>query len=302
VTPTRRKWMRRAFALGAAAVLVWLASSLAVARRLTRRAEPFTAEPPPLVSWGSAEPLHLTTADGQTLGAWFFPGRAGQPVVVLLHGNGESRTRCLPQTELLARAGYPVLAVTLRAHGDSTGDSNDLGYSARSDVVAAVEWLAAHHPGTPVVVWGRSLGSAAALFAARELGPRVRGYILECPYRDLNTAVRNRLRMHLPPILDAIAYAGLRVTAPLVLPDVDRLSPYDAAAEVPPEPQMLLLTGTADRRATPDEARAIAERLGLRAELVVFEGGDHLQLATPDSELYRTVLLGFLERCRDPIR
>jgi len=31
--------------------------------------------------------------------------------------------------------------ISLRAHGDSTGDFNDVGYSARHDVVVAVEFL-----------------------------------------------------------------------------------------------------------------------------------------------------------------
>jgi alpha-beta hydrolase superfamily lysophospholipase len=302
MTPTRRKWVRRVLALGAAALLVWLASSFAVASRLTRRAQPAAPEPVPAVPWGTAEPLHLNTSDGQTLGAWFFPGRAEHPTVVLLHGNGGSRTACLPQAEWLVSAGYSVLAVTLRAHGDSTGAANDFGYSARHDVVAAVEWLAAHRPGTRIVVWGQSLGSAAALFAAPELGERVCGYVLECPYRDLRTAVRNRCRVYLPPGLDVIAYAGLRVAAPLVLPDFDRISPLDAAAGMPPDARVLVLTGTADRRATPDEARAITDRLGPRAELVVVEGGDHLRLDAPDPDRYRRTLLGFLERCGTAVR
>lgn len=295
--PARRTWVRRVFALGAVAVLVWLAASFAVATRLTRRARPVAPEPLPAVSWGTAEALELHAADGQTLGAWFFPGRADRPAVVLLHGNGESRTACLPQAELLAAAGYPVLSVTLRAHGDSTGDANDFGLSARHDVVAACDWLGAKRPGAPVVVWGRSLGSAAALFAAPDLGSRVCGYVLECPYRDLRTAVRNRLRVYLPPVLDAVAYAGLRVAAPVALPDFDRISPLDAASGVPREARVLVLTGSADRRATPDEARAIAERLGPNTELAVVEGGDHLQLAKPDPARYRATLLGFLAKC-----
>jgi hypothetical protein len=136
------------------AVLGWLGSSFAVAYRLTRRARPPAAEPAPAAGWGTAEELALHTADGHTLGAWFFAGRADRPAVVLLHGNGGNRTACLPEAELLASAGYPVLAVTLRAHGDSSGDVNDFGLSARHDVVAAVGWLEGKRPGAPVVVWG----------------------------------------------------------------------------------------------------------------------------------------------------
>ncbi len=80
----------------------------------------------------------------------------------------------------------------MRAHGDSSGEFNDIGYSARLDVVAAVEFLERRRPARPILIHGTSLGAAAATFAAEELGHRVHGYVLECPYRDLRTAVWNR--------------------------------------------------------------------------------------------------------------
>ena len=80
-----------------------------------------------------------------------------------------------------------------RAHGDSTGEFDDAGYGARRDVCAAVEFLERRRPGRPVIVDGNSLGSAAAIFAAGELGHRVAAYILECPYQDLKIAVWNRI-------------------------------------------------------------------------------------------------------------
>ena len=51
--------------------------------------------------------------------------------------------------------------------------------------IAAVEFLKARKPDRPVVIMGTSLGAAAAVFAAGELGHRVAGYILESPYQDL---------------------------------------------------------------------------------------------------------------------
>jgi pimeloyl-ACP methyl ester carboxylesterase len=231
------------------------------------------------------------------LGAWFAAGRAERSPVVLLHGNGGTRADCLDLAEFLVKAGHPVLLVTLRAHGDSTGERNDFGYSARHDVVAAVSWLEQNFPRRPVV-WGRSLGAATALFAAGELGERVGGYVLECPYRDLRTAVRNRTRVHLPWPADRVAYAGLALTAPLVLGDVDRISPLDAAAGVPPSVPVLILAGENDQLATPEEAKAIGERIGPRAEVVVFAGAGHVDLHLIDLARYREVGGRFLASCR----
>ena len=104
-----------------------------------------------------------------------------------------------------------MLAITLRAHGDSTGEVNDIGWGARHDVVAAVEFLRKKFPGRPVFVVGRSMGAAAAIFAAEELKTDVAGYFLEQPYKDLTSAVWNRLQNHLPPVLDWVAYCGMRL-------------------------------------------------------------------------------------------
>ena len=295
-------WLILLAAVGVGTVALWLLASYAVAYRLTRRPQPPRPEPAPALAWGTPESLRLRTRDGEEVGAWFIDGRPDRPPVLLLHGNGACRTTCLPQAELAASAGHPVLLVSLRAHGDSTGELNDFGYGARHDVAAAVGWLGGRCPGRPVVIWGRSLGSAAAVFAAEELGGRAGGYLLECPYRDLRTAVRNRTREYLPSVLDAVAFAGLDVVAPLVLPDAQKISPAEAIPKVPPSARVLILAGDADRRARPEEARELAERSGGRAELVVIPGGDHLRLAEADPEAYRAVVLGFLERCRQPAR
>ena len=290
-----RKRLTRLLAVTGVAACLWLVLSYAAVYRLTRRAGPVRPEPVPDLTWGQPSPTRLTTADGQELGAWFIEGRTDRPVVLLLHGNGGCRSACLGEAELASGAGCPVLTVTHRAHGDSTGEVNDFGFSGRHDVVAAVDWVGGRFPGRPVVVWGQSLGSAAAVFAAADLGDRVSGYILECPYQDLRTATRNRTRHYLPWGVEWVAYQGLSVAASVVLPHPDEISPLTAAARMPRAARVLVLAGGADRRATPAEAAAIVEALGDRAKLIVIDGGDHLGLAAADPVGYRAAILDFLK-------
>jgi pimeloyl-ACP methyl ester carboxylesterase len=282
-------------------VLLWLFVSWLAADQMTRRVSALRPEPLPSVPWGTPQEIRLTTADGEELGAWFFPGRADQVAVVLLHGNGGTRSACLDQAEWLVAAKHPVLMVTLRAHGDSTGARNDFGLSARHDVVAAVEWLERNNCPHPVL-WGRSLGAAAALFAAGELRDRVGGYVLECPYQNLRTAVRNRTRAKLPPLVDWVAYSGLSLMAPLVLENVDLISPVDAASNIPADTPVLILAGGMDWRAIPAEAAAIARRIGPRAEVVVFDKAGHLDLHRVDPSRYRELGLRFLGICNRSAR
>jgi len=266
------------------AVALWLGLSWSVAHELTRRSKPRCFEPIPELTGVCIEELRLTTCDGEDLGAWWIEGDAQRPVILLLHGNGGARASMLPQAQWLAERRYSVLLVTLRAHGDSSGQFNDAGYSARDDVVAAAEWIAERAPHRPVVIWGQSLGGAASVFAAGELSGRVDGYIWECVYGDLRQAVWHRLQRRLPVVLDRIAYYGLMIVSPLVLPELEAISPERAAKNIPADVPVLLLAGSHDERATVAESRAIAAAVGANATVTVVDGADHLCLWDKDRQ------------------
>jgi alpha-beta hydrolase superfamily lysophospholipase len=285
--------------LGICAVLgpvFWLHSSLLFVYVMTRRPHVRFAEPAPDVAWATFEEHQLTTSDGHTLGAWFCRRPANGPCVILLHGNRGCRHDVLPAAEFFAKEGCAVLLVSLRAHGDSTGESNDFGYSARRDVIAAVEFLEKKRPGRPIVIKGISMGAAAAIFASAELGERVSGYILESPYRDLHQAVRNRTSMFLPPILDRVAYIGLALAGRVILPDADRIAPIEYVQGIPPSVPALFLSGTKDKRARSWEAQALCDRIADHAHLALFEGAGHGNLFLADPHRYAEVVTPLLHK------
>ena len=291
-----RRRLRRWLILLTVAVPLWLLVSLVIAHRLTHRSKPRFDEPIPAVTWAEFEPLRLPTRDGHEIGAWFAEGRADFPSVVLIHGNGGGRASCLQRAELLEAEGYSVLPITVRAHGDSTGDFNDLGYSARHDIVAAVEFLERRRPGRPIFLHGASLGAAAATFASADLGPRVSGYILEAPYDDLKSAVRNRTSSALPMGLEWVAYQGLLIVSPLVLPELDKISPLQAIDGVPADVPILLIAGRHDFKARPEQVEALFRRVQSHGRFVVFEDAGHLLYQQTDPDLYRSTVLKFLEQ------
>jgi alpha-beta hydrolase superfamily lysophospholipase len=274
-------------------MILWLFVSSVVAFRLTRRPRPRFDEPAPRFSWAMIEDHRLSTVDGEDIGAWYIHGKSELPSVLLLHGNKGSRWNSLRRAEFLANAGYSVLMISLRAHGDSTGEYNDIGFSARHDVVAAVEFLERARPGRPIVVQGVSLGSAAAVFASAELGDRVRGYILESPYQDLKTAVWNRTATYLPPVLAQVAYAGLRSVGPVFLPHLDEISPLRAIRGIPAQVRVLIIAGEADTLARAEEARALLAQVASHGELQLFRRADHNNLFATSPARYRRMILEF---------
>jgi uncharacterized protein len=292
----RLSW-RRGLQLALALILVWFASALVVTWNLTRRGSPPQAEPAPAIDWGALRELRLSTDDGEVLGAWWIEAREPRAAALLLHGNDSGRGECLSCARLLVREGVSCLLVTLRAHGDSSGEAKDFGWSSSADVLAGVAEIERAHPGRPVLVRGFSLGAAAAVFAGGHLGTRVRGYLLEMLYSDLDTAVNNRTRVRLPPVLDRIAALGIQLAGRILVPHASEIAPVERIGTIPASVPILLMNGGRDPRARPFEAQALMVAAGAHAELVTFDGAGHEVLATTHPEPYAAAVRAWLARC-----
>lgn len=286
-----RRAGKRIVLLLVALVGLWLVSSGLVAWKLTRRHRAQFPEAAP----AEFQNLRLRAADGVEVGAWFHPGAGDAVCAVVVHGNGGSRTSMVPVIELWRSLDGCVLALSVRAHGDSEGEINDFGYSAALDVEAAVGHVERVLPGRKIIVHGRSLGAAAAIFAADELGARASAYLLEQPYRDLESAIWNRLRMFLPDFVGWFAYQGLYFWSTVILsPSIAEISPEKAIGKMPPDIPVVILTGTRDRHATVEDVRAVvARRVG--AELLLFDGAEHVELDRFETARYREVVRRLVE-------
>ncbi len=168
-------------------------------------------------------------------------------------------------------------------------------------MIACVAFLERRTPGTKIVVLGNSLGAAAAIYAAKELDHRVSAYVLEAPYRDIRSATRHRLAAFLQPPLDDVAYAGMRLMAPLMLaPSLDELSPIVRITDIPADVPVVLLSGTEDRLAPIAEMEEIRSHCAPGSKLVAFPGAGHHDLAATDPNRYaaalREVLVGIRPR------
>jgi uncharacterized protein len=117
----------------------------------------------------AAREVSFPALDGVRLSGWYAPGRNGA-AVILLHGSHGTRADTADHFRLLARAGYAVLAVDARGHGDSSGQTNALGWRGADDIAGAVGFLRGQTgvESRRIAALGLSMGAEEALRAAAE--------------------------------------------------------------------------------------------------------------------------------------
>jgi len=126
--------------------------------------------------------LRVPVGGGVRLGARLHPGGKDAPTLLFFHGNGEIVADYDDLGPLFARRGVNFLAVDYRGYGRSEGTPSaaTLLEDAHASWRAVREWLAGEAYGGPLLVGGRSLGSAPALELAAALGiDEVAGLLLE---------------------------------------------------------------------------------------------------------------------------
>lgn len=93
---------------------------------------------------------------------------AGSATMLMLHGGGQNRFSWRKAGQTLADAGYHVVAVDTRGHGDSDrAPGADYAIETLTDDVLAI--LTAI--GRPVVLIGASMGGLTGILAAEQTGP-----------------------------------------------------------------------------------------------------------------------------------
>ena len=115
----------------------------------------------------------------------------GEIVIIYFHGNGGSVPPRLPSLSAVAKTlvssrqqqmkRITIIVMSYRGYWKSSGRASEQGI--RLDAEAALRYAHEKYPHSNVVLWGQSLGAAAAVHAARSAPPaRLAGLILETPF------------------------------------------------------------------------------------------------------------------------
>lgn len=180
------------------AVVPWFFTNL-VTRNNFRYHDPNAGKTP--ASFGAAfSEIAFRSRDGVPLKGWYVPaatanGGAPKGTIVYLHGFHRTREEMLPMAEFGHQAGYDGLLFDFRNHGASGGNVTSLGYWERLDAEAAVNYaLSREKAPQPVILWGVSMGAAAALMAAAE-DPLVSGVISDSTFLSFRRVIQHHYHL-----------------------------------------------------------------------------------------------------------
>ena len=129
----------------------------------------------------SALDLMIPVADNAAVGARFHPGESAAPTILFFHGNGEIVADYDELAPFYLRLGVNFFTVDYRGYGRSTGSPTVSAMMQDSQTIFAFarRWLPEQGYTGPLVVMGRSLGSASALELAAVYPDQVSGLIVE---------------------------------------------------------------------------------------------------------------------------
>ena len=238
-----------------------------------------TPEFPPWLTPGDAgldyRDVTLSTVDGLHLAAWYVPASAANaPTVLLAHGLQDSKWTLLRLIPWLHNAGYNVMALDFRGHGDSDKRPATLGREEVLDVQAALDWLDAKGAGDKVAALGQSLG-AAALVNTAAIDDRLDALVLDSLFAEWKNVDYGR---------------GYRLSPRWLVPGVPDPVEVIRRVHVP----VFIIHGTADILVHVDHAQRLYDAANEPKVLWINDSG-HAWSAWTYPELYRQKVLEFLE-------
>lgn len=130
---------------------------------------------------GNYRDFLIPVGEGVELGARLHPCDKSEPLILYFHGNGEIVSDYDDMGPLYARIGINFLVVDYRGYGRSSGSPTvtSMMRDCHHVFLFVKDWMEKERYTGPLIVMGRSLGSAPALEIASHYGEKMAALIIE---------------------------------------------------------------------------------------------------------------------------
>ncbi len=195
----------------------------------------------------------LTLAvDGASLSAVHFRQENPRGLIFFLHGNGGNLNSWASGADYYQRINYDMFMLDYRGYGKSTGRIESEA-QLHADVLTAWKSVEAEYRDKPVVIYGRSLGTALAVELSRQVDAEL--LILVSPFSSLVEIAKSQY-----PFLPAWLVKF----------------PFDTKQRIGEvEPPIILVHGSNDTFIPPFHSYALREHIRAPSSLLIIDGADH---------------------------
>ncbi|MBC7782661.1 MAG: alpha/beta fold hydrolase [Burkholderiales bacterium] len=245
-------------------------------------------------------------ADGGTIriAAWWIAADvAAARTVLILHGYSDAKVGGIAWAPVWHSLGWNVLAIDLRAHGESGGKYSTGGFFERDDVEHVIDQLRLARPQATrdLAIFGVSLGAtiAAAIATRRD---DLLAVILESPYSDFRIAIAAHGRRLAMPL--ELAYGlAMRLAQRMSGARYDQVRPVELIGQI--RCPVLMIHSGRDTFVSAAEIDALAAVLagrkqpGLSRHVIIAEAEHTLGLHV-DPVAYREMIRSFISEIGDP--
>ena len=279
-----------------AALIGYTAVATVAAHRLTTPRRRLPQSTPAQVGLAYENIALRARGDAVTIAGWHIPAAGATRAVIIAHGIGGCRSReftsdSIELMEYLVCAGFTVLAIDLRGHGESEAARMTYGARERRDVLGAVDWLLArgYAPGA-IGVLGASMGGVAGIGAAGE-EPAIGALIVDSSCADFPAMMRAHFRAF-TKLPSFFLLGTLLLSRPLTGENLARLRPAELLRAIDRRPT-LIIHASGDRLVPVDHARALA--VAANADLWITNSQRHLGSFRLDPQAYAQRVVGFFD-------
>jgi pimeloyl-ACP methyl ester carboxylesterase len=235
------------------------------------------------------------------LAAWWIPHpKANGRCAILLHGYGDAKVGAIAWAPTLHALNFNLLALDLRAHGQSQGRHSTAGYFERHDVSQVIDQLKLDNPDDTrqIILFGISLGAAVAA-ATAVMRNDIAAVILECPFPDYRLAAASHANILGSPG-PAIQNAAFAVAQKISKADFHALRPVDLIPRIPCP--LMVIRSDADVFIDNAHAALIEEATNGRPESLApttywnAQNAHHVAALYEDPEAYKQRIAAFLDQ------
>ncbi|MHB8624104.1 MAG: alpha/beta hydrolase [Sulfuricaulis sp.] len=238
------------------------------------------------------EEIHIRTAGGKRLFAWWLPNETAAPTIIMLHGWGSNAELMLPLALPFHRVGLNVLLLDARNHGRS--DSSFFMSLPRfaEDVEHAMDWVKTRGVASSrhIILLGHSVGAGAVLYVASSRRD-VSAVISIAAFAHPEWMMRRHLaRLHLPGWLTAVI---LRYVEWVIGHRYEEIAPLNTLCRA--ACPVLLVHGARDQTVPVSDAIALAGHCqGAAVELLIVEDAGHDSVESIETQSVH--LISFLRK------